>query len=111
MIRRATVVWTVLAILAGTGLFRVKYEVQAREEQLAELNRALERNREAIHILRAEWAYLNRPERLAELNRRHLGLVPVIGQQIGAIDDIPVLTAPANPHGDTAPPLLAGGHR
>jgi hypothetical protein len=110
VISRATIVWTALAILAGLGLFRVKYEVQAREEQLVELNRAFERNREAIHILRAEWAYLTRPDRLAELNRRHLGFVSMTGQQIGRIEDVP-LRDPVAPSAEPPSRPLAGGRQ
>ena len=47
--------------------------------------------REALTLQRAEWAYLNRPERLrqlATLNFDRLGLFPLTPEQLGAARDI-----------------------
>jgi hypothetical protein len=87
---RITLFWIFLAALVGFGLFHVKYKVQALEEELAHLNARIVHEQEQLHVLRAEWAYLNRPERLEELNGRFLGLGPISPTQIGKLDDLPL---------------------
>jgi hypothetical protein len=62
-------------------------------------------------VLEAEWSYLNDPLRLADLTRRHTGLVPTTPGQIGdfaslplRIEDLPLTPeTPAEPQ----PPLVS----
>ncbi len=86
---RATLFWICLAALVGFGLFHVKYKVQELEEELGRLNADIMREQETLHVLRAEWAFLNRPERLEDLNARFLHLGPLTPAQIGGLDDLP----------------------
>lgn len=58
----------------------------------AGLERALAARREALAVLEAEWAYLNRPERLrdlARLNDARLGLVPIAAESFARLDQVP----------------------
>ncbi len=91
----STVLWVALIGVMALGLFQLKYAVQAREDELARLNRELIASEETIHVLHAEWSYLNRPERLAALAARHLDLAPMAAGQIGVIDSLP-LRAPVD---------------
>lgn len=109
MIRISAIVWVVVLALLGIGLFQVKYNVQSKERELREVRRQIEANYTAIHVLDAEWSYLNDPLRLADLTRRHTGLVPTTPGQIGdfaslplRIEDLPP-EAPAEPQ----PPLVS----
>jgi cell division protein FtsL len=102
MIRGRTIVWFGLAVGLGAGLFYVKHEVQLLEEELQRLDRKILADQEAIHVLRAEWTYLNQPQRLAALSRRYLELAPPTTAQITTIDDLPlrldtVITKADNP--------------
>ena len=81
MIRRTTMFWAFLSIAAGVWLFVVKHQVQALEGELQRLERAVVEEQEAIHVLTAEWSYLNRPARLDELGRRLMGLSPMTSAQ------------------------------
>ena len=98
-----------LAVAAGLGLFVLKYEVQAMEERLVAINDSTRRDLEAIHVLKAEWNYLNRPARLEELGGRLLSLQPVTAAQSVSIDDIPLrpeIMRGTTPPADDLPPLL-----
>jgi hypothetical protein len=94
MISRGTLVWLSLAVAAGVGLFHVSYRVQSLEEELARVNRDILHEQESIHVLRAEWSYLNEPQRLAELSRRHLALAPLSATQMMRIEDLPLRLPP-----------------
>jgi len=102
VIRTVTLTWLSVATAAAVGLFQVKDDVQALEEELTRLNRQILRDRDAIHVLRAEWSFLNDPARLTELSRRHLELAPVAAEQITDLDAVPERLPPA-PAEETPP--------
>jgi hypothetical protein len=95
MIRLGSILWLALIALASIGTFQLKYRVQAQEQELTRLDRQIQRDRDAIQVLHAEWAHLNDPGRLADLARRHLDLAPVAGVQIVRFDVLPARPAPA----------------
>lgn len=111
MIRISAIVWVVVLALLGIGLFQVKYNVQSKERELREVRRQIEANYTAIHVLDAEWSYLNDPLRLADLARRHTGLMPTTPGQIGDFASLPprIEDAPANPElpAEPQPPLVS----
>jgi hypothetical protein len=111
VIRISAIVWLVVLTLLGVGLFQVKYNVQAKERELREVRRQIEANLSAIHVLDAEWSYLNDPLRLADLARRHTGLAPTTPAQIGDFASLPprIEDAPAAPDERTPPqpPLVS----
>jgi len=108
MIRVSVLVWTIILALLGIGLFQVKYNVQAKERELRDVRRQIEANLTSIHVLEAEWSYLNDPLRLADLARRHTDLLPTTPNQIGDIASLPP-RQPDQPPLDQplAPPELA----
>ena len=111
MIRISAIIWVVVLALLGIGLFQVKYNVQSQERQLRQVRKQIEANYSAIHVLEAEWSYLNDPLRLADLARRHTELVPTTPGQIGdfaslplRVEDLPLTPeVPAEPQ----PPLVS----
>lgn len=103
MIRVSVLVWTVILALLGIGLFQVKYNVQSKERELRDVRRQIEANLSSIHVLEAEWSYLNDPLRLADLARRHTDLLPTTPNQIGDIATLP----PRQPDQPLTPPELA----
>jgi hypothetical protein len=100
MITRATLIWAVLAIGAGFGLFQVSYRVASLEDELNRVNRQIVEERERIHALQADWSYLTNPARLADLARRHLPLHPLAAEQMIRIEDLPLRLAPLVADGD-----------
>jgi hypothetical protein len=97
MIRISAFVWILVLGLLGVGLFQVKYNVQSKEVELRRINKQIEVNRAATHVLDAEWSYLNDPTRLADLTRRHTDLTPTESTQIKRFTDLPPRPATAQP--------------
>jgi hypothetical protein len=90
MIRHAMLLIVLLAASLSLTLFVVKYQVQDIEAELVEYNRALTDDRQAIHVLKAEWSFLNQPARLRPLAERYLDMSVVEPAQVGrAIDFFP----------------------
>ncbi len=88
MIRLAACIWSVVAVVMAVMVFQMKYAVQELEGDLAEVNAQILEDQEAIHVLRAEWSYLNRPERIAGLAERFLGLDPEVEPQRVSLNDL-----------------------
>ena len=77
-----------IAVLA-IGLYLVKYSVQDVQRNVVTLKSQLATEKESLHLLNAEWAYLNRPDRLRQLADRHLDLVPLDSRQIEQVSALP----------------------
>ncbi|MBI3706128.1 MAG: hypothetical protein HY246_00290 [Proteobacteria bacterium] len=109
MIRLSTVLWLGLAGVVGLGLYHLKHEVRALESELARLNRAILIEQQAAHVLRAEWSYINQPQRLESLASRYLDLQPIKPVQLGRFADVPMPLSPGAPsallavHGGSVP--------
>ena len=76
----------VLVVVCATWAYRVNYATQEAMGRVAELRTEIAGEREAIAVLNAEWAYLNRPDRLKVLvarNEAALGLVELTPDQFG----------------------------
>lgn len=78
-----------VALLAATGLYLLKDRVQRTERELRVVRAAIQSEQGRLDRLRAEWAMLNRPTRLADLAEAHLDLAPATPSDIVTIDDIP----------------------
>ena len=68
----AVIVWFGLACAASFALFNVTFKVEKLEAELGELNRQILVDQQSIHVLKAEWSYLGRPERLELLIEDYL---------------------------------------
>ncbi|MCL4188299.1 MAG: cell division protein FtsL [Rhodobacteraceae bacterium] len=88
-------VFYVLSCLAVMGLawwaYRENYATQESLREVGRLQAEIAWLRESLAVQRAEWAYLNRPARLAALvalNFDRLQLLPMEAGQFGAIGQI-----------------------
>lgn len=85
----------VLTALGVIGLafwaYRENYATQAALNQTDQLHREIRAAHARLAILRAEWAYQNRPDRLrdlTELNFERLQLLPLHPDQFGQVDEV-----------------------
>ncbi len=89
MRRLPLLAWVFAVVVAVFLLYRVKYEVQALKAQVAEASQQLEAEREALHVVAAEWAYLNRPSRLRALSSKYLSSSNMTVDSIAEIEAVP----------------------
>ncbi len=85
----------VLTALAVMGLafwaYRENYATQASLREVRELRAQIGQAHARVNMLNAEWAYLNRPDRLrdlVDLNFDRLGLLPLMPDAFGKVDQV-----------------------
>jgi hypothetical protein len=82
--------FAISALVASAGYaYSIKYETLYHAEQVAKLKAKMQRERDAIAVLKAEWQHLNRPDRLAAAVERHLDLQPLAISQLARLSDLP----------------------
>ena len=95
MKRRSMIVMTLALGAAAVGLYELKYKVAELETDAVRLAGELARERQAIHVLSTDWAFLNRPDHLARLVAENLDLVPLDADRIVAAHELPKRVKPA----------------
>lgn len=98
---------SLLYILTALGVFglafwayRENYATQQVVSETRKFQREIGQAQIRLSVLRAEWAYLNRPDRLmelAEINFTRLGLLPLRPDQFGRVDEISYPPSPLLP--------------
>jgi cell division protein FtsL len=58
--------------LAIYFLFQMNSKVQNTKEEILNLKKQIEQDKNDIHLLKAEWSYLTNPERIKTLSKKHL---------------------------------------
>ncbi len=99
-------IWVIVIGAMAFGLYQSKEAVQAREDELVRLNREILASQETVHVLRAEWSYLNRPERLARFAGRHLALEPMAAAQIRPVETLPLRAGADSGRGNAKDPAV-----
>ncbi len=69
--------------------YKENYQTQASIRRVTELQYQIAKEREAISVLNAEWAYLNRPDRLrdlVDLNFADLELLPLLPEHFADVE-------------------------
>ena len=87
----------VISVMAAAGsavfVFQVKYRAEAVAEHAADLQRQIDREKETVSLLEAEWSLLIQPARVQELVERHaelLKLQPLDPAQITRLENLPM---------------------
>lgn len=91
MFRLITVATVLLAVASAFVLYATSYETRQLERHVATQVRAAEKANLDIAILRAERAYLARPERIDTLARQ-IGLAPIEPRQYEMLPGVTAAT-------------------
>lgn len=90
---RLTTILAACAVIAlGFWAYQQTIQTQMAVSEVQDLELQISHSAERLSVLRAEWAYLNRPDRLMELARFNfdrLGLMALAPEQMGHIGQIP----------------------
>jgi cell division protein FtsL len=88
--------WRILHLLAiaavigsAAYVYSIKYTTIFAEEEVVKTRHLIARERNAISILRAEYAHLTRPDRIQAIADSVLGMQPLALNQIVKPTDIP----------------------
>jgi cell division protein FtsL len=109
--RFTTILWALVIVFGAVGIYMVKYKVQDLKKEVALIEETLLQEKKNIHILRAEWAFLTRPERIRKLSEKYLTVQPITAKQIVDISTIPYTKNEVNLAVDNKASLvkMAGG--
>ena len=76
-------------VFAAAYVYRIKMGSTSRTERVLRLHAEIREQRDAIAVLRAEWARLDAPLRLQGLAERHLALKPLNATQYDSLKNLP----------------------
>lgn len=103
IMNKTVATWIMFILPVALGLFYVKHIVQNLEDELATLERSIETDTEEVTMLRAEWSYQTRPDRIKKLAGKHLHLEPTNAAQIADVRFIP--------HSKDSASIMTSGYR
>jgi hypothetical protein len=94
-----------LVMLAlGFWAYQENYRTQAALREVRDLHAQIGAAHSRLNVLRAEWAYLNRPDRLRDLaaiNFDRLGLIPLMPEAFERVDAVAYPLPPLPPLTDS----------
>ena len=94
-------------VLAASVVYKIKFDSTLQAEKVAKMRGQLRGERDAIAVLRAEWARLDTPKRIQALAERHLALQPVEPTQFTDFGQLPPRPAVAPPAGDPIASIIS----
>ena len=90
MIRLLHMMAITALIASAAYAYSIKYETLYQAEQVAKLRTKIQREKDAIAVIKAEWQHLDRPDRLQAAVDRHLDLQPMSIHQLARLSDLPL---------------------
>ena len=112
MLRPVDLVMIGLLLGGAAFTFKVKQDSEAAIDHVAELERAIDAEKDAIDVLKADWSLLTDPMRIERLVSQYsdqLPISPPSPESIGTVADIPPRPAiPQSPQTTTIADLIEG---
>ncbi len=107
MVRLVNILVICALVLAASVVYKIKFDSTLQAARVAKLRNELRQQRDAIAVLRAEWAKLERPARIQALADRFLKLQPIKATQFDNFDNLPARPPAAPPSGDPIGAMIA----
>jgi hypothetical protein len=76
-------------VFAAAYVYQIKMDSISRTERVLRLHAEIREQRDAIAVLRSQWAKLDAPLRLQGLAERHLPLKPLAATQYDSLKNLP----------------------
>jgi cell division protein FtsL len=89
MLRFLNIVAIVALVGSAVYAYSIKYQTSFRAEQITKTKLEIKEERDAIAVLRAEWSFMTRPERLQQLADKYLDLQQLAIRQIVTAQSLP----------------------
>lgn len=89
MFRVANVVMIVALLVTAAVVYQLKYASTAEAERLATLRAGIRKERDAMSLMKAEWARRTSPVYIQGLAERHLDMKRLDVDSISSLDDLP----------------------
>ena len=85
-------IFLALAVLLGSAIYAygIKYDTIVLGEQIARQKIKIQKEKDQIALLKAEWQFLNRPDRIQALSDLQPDIVALQTQQIVRWSDVPM---------------------
>lgn len=93
MIRGLNLILFTTSIFALIGVYGIKFQSEAIEEEKIALVRAVTQQKSELSILQADWAHYSQPSYIAPIVERHaeaLNLARLEAKQFGSIAELPM---------------------
>ena len=105
MIKASDIVLTALMIAAAVWTFQIKHEAEISSSKVADLQHKINREKDKIDLLEADWAVLTQPKHLQNVARKFANELPLQQLEVDQIitpNDLPPLRQVEDPIGALA---------
>lgn len=107
MVRLLNILVICALVLAAATVYKIKFDSTLQAARVAKLHNQLRHERDAIAVLRAQWARLDTPSRIQQLADRFLKLQPINPHQFDTFDNLPARPQVAPPNSDPIGAMIA----